>query len=508
MSFAEQALPWLKTATMEAALTFYRETYQEQACDNTVLAALARGDLFFLMTHILGRADLVHPWLYERCREVQASPDNHLDLWAREHGKSSIITCGLTIQDILNNPEQTFGIFSHTRPIAKAFLGQIKRELEGNVTLKALFPDVLYENPGKDSPCWSIDNGIVVKRKTNPKEATIEAWGLVDGQPTSKHFTKLVYDDVVTRESVTTPDQMAKTTTAMELSYNLGSRGGARRAIGTRYHFNDTYKVLIERGTFKPRIYPATVDGTVDGEPVLLSAQDLAEKRRDQGPYTYGCQMLQNPTADETQGFREEWLKYHDGFSRQGMNVYLLFDPAGAKNKRSDYTSAWAVGLGPDGNVYVLDMVRDRLNLTQRAQLVMAWHRRWKPMGVGGVRYEKIGMQADIEHIQEVQRQQNYRFEIIEVGGNTPKPERIKRLVPYFEQGRVYLPRTLFYTDYQGRTADLVQTFIQQEYKPFPVSVHDDMLDALARLIEPEHPLVWPETSDLIEVYEPPAYDD
>lgn len=457
-----------------------------------------------------------HPWLYERCREIEREPDGYLDLWSREHYKSAIITFAKTIQDILASHgdgalverEVCVGIFSHSRGIAKRFLRQIKFEFESNGKLKEWFPDILWDNPQKQSPKWSEDDGIVVRRKSNPAEATVEAWGVVDGQPIGKHFPLLVYDDVVVPESVTTPDMIAKTSDMLALSYALGADGGAVRHIGTRYHANDAYRTVIDRGTAKPRVHLLTKDGTADGDPVLRSREWVAKKRQDMGPYIFACQMLQNPQADETQGFLEDWIKYHDGFNRQGMNVYLLFDPAGAKNKRSDYTSGWAVGLAPDMNIYVLDMVRDRLNLTQRAQLVMAWHRRWKPMGVGGVRYEKIGMQADIEHIQEVQRQQNYRFEIIEVGGNTPKPERVKRLIPYFEQGRVYLPRTLFYTDYQGKTEDLVQTFIQQEYKPFPVSVHDDMLDGLARLIEPELPLVWPESSDLTEVYEPPAYDD
>jgi hypothetical protein len=142
-------------------------------------------------------------------------PDGYLDLWAREHWKSSIITFALTIQDILRDPEVTVGIFSHTRPIAKAFLRQIKQEFERNERLKRWFPDVLWADPRNDSPKWSEDEGITVKRKGNPKEATVEAWGLVDGQPTSKHFSKLVYDDVVTRESVTTPEMMAKTTDAL-----------------------------------------------------------------------------------------------------------------------------------------------------------------------------------------------------------------------------------------------------------------------------------------------------
>lgn len=451
---------------------------------------------------------------------MQVEPDGRLDLWSREHYKSAIITYGKTIQDILashgddsmkawGGREITVGIFSHTRGIAKRFLRQIKFEFEQNEKLKEWFPDVLYDNPHKQSPKWSEDEGIVVKRKSNPAEATIEAWGVVDGQPIGKHFFLLVYDDIVVPESVTTPDMISKTSDMLALSFALGAEGGRRRFIGTRYHQNDAYKTVIDRGTAKPRIHLLTKDGTADGEPVLRSKEWVAEKRRDMGPYIFSCQMLQNPTADTSQGFNPDWLKYHDGMKREGLNVYLLFDPAGSKSKNNDYTAGWAIGLGPDENVYILDMVRDRLNLTQRTALVMNWHKKYKPQRADGVRYEKYGLQSDIEHIKDVQKASNYRFDITEVGGQISKTERIKRLVPYFEQGRIYLPRSLHYTGSDGKMTDLVQDFIEQEYKAFPVPSHDDMLDALARMAEPDYPLIFP----LIEEFrqedlEPEAYQD
>ena len=182
---------------------------------------LCRYDLFFLLIFMLKRFDIDRDWLFDRCKEVQNEPDGCLDLWAREHYKSTIITFGKTIQDILIDPEVTVGIFSHTRPIAKGFLRQIKHEFEQNKELIGVFPDILWENP-KQAPKWSEDDGIIVKRKTNPKEATVEAWGLVDGQPVSKHFNILVFDDVVTLASVTTPEMINKTTAAWEMALNLG----------------------------------------------------------------------------------------------------------------------------------------------------------------------------------------------------------------------------------------------------------------------------------------------
>lgn len=446
-------------------------------------------DLYWLLRYGLSRPDTQKQWILDRCREVESDPDNHLDLWSREHFKSSIITFALTIQNVLADPEITVGIFSHTRPIAKGFLRQIMREFESNECLRGLFPEVLWANPAKDAPKWSEDDGLIVRRAGNPKESTIEAWGLVDGQPTSKHFALMVYDDVVTKTSVTSPEMMAKTTEALELSYSLGSEGGRRRFIGTRYHANDAYKTIIDRGTAKPRIRLATSDGTLDGELAIWSLKTLQEKRRDFGPYTFSCQIMQNPVADATQGFKRPWLKFFANRSGEGMNKYMLVDAANSKRKSSDYTSIWIIGCAADHHYYALDIVRDRLNLTERADAVMHLHEKWRPMEV---RYEEYGLMGDIAHIQSVQEARNYRFEIIPMKGRVPKNDRIRRLIPICEQGHFYLPFTLNYTDYEGRVLDLVREFTEAEFVAFPVAAHDDMMDSLARIAEPDLPVVWP----------------
>lgn len=469
------------------------ELYLEvlHADDKEAQRSLCREDLFFLFTMGCKRKDANHDWLYDRCREVEAAPDGYLDLWAREHYKSSLITFAKSIQDILKDPEVTIGIFSHTRPIAKAFLGQIKTEFEQNTFLKNLFPDILYEDPRKQAIKWSLDSGLRVKRKTNPKEETIEAWGLVDGQPTSKHFNTLVYDDVVTRESVTTAEQIKKTTEAWELSLNLGAQGGRKRYIGTRYHLHDTYHTMMERGSVIPRVKPATHDGTMEGNPVFLSQELLMEKRRDFGPYTFGAQMLQNPVADKAMAFKKEWLKYYEKLGDVSKwNKYIIVDPAGEKKKKSDYTAMWVIGLAPDGNYYVLDAIRDRINLTQRTQKLFELHRKHKPKGVG---YEKYGKDSDIEHIKYVMEQENYRFNITELGGILGKPDRIQKLIPIFEQGRIYLPKFLNFVNQEGRAIDFVKVFLEDEYLAYPIVVHDDMLDCLARIVDPALNAVFPQ---------------
>lgn len=477
---------------MEEVVHFYDFVHKQAAGDKEKLKKvkrlLSQQDLFYLLTHTLGRVDMYHPWLFERIREVQRKPDEMLDLWAREHYKSTIITYGLSILDIINNPEVTIGIFSYTKDLAEAFLQSIKTTFETNVTMKYLFSDILYAKPKTTSPQWSTGDGLVVKRRSVRKEPTLSAWGLVDGMPTGMHFDVRVYDDVVTERSVTHPAMIKKTTDQWALSTNLGAEGGIARYAGTYYHLHDTYHVMQDRGV-KPRIYPCTSDGSDDlRKTVFRSVEYLQKKKDEQGTYIFACQMLLNPLADNVQGFQVEWLRRWPATSDTNLNKVIIVDPSSGKrakdkNADNDYSSFWVLGLGGDRNWYVLDMVRDRLGLTKRADCLMALHRRWRPMMVG---YEEYGMQADIEHIKDLQERTNYRFDITPLGGSMKKEDRIKRLVPIFENGRIYIPESLIKVDYEGKAVDLVKAFIEEEYSKFPVLAHDDMLDGLARICDEE----------------------
>lgn len=502
MSFTAEQIKVLRSLPVDKLVVKWDELETSVGEEGILMVRqLCLVDLYYLLVRVCGRVDMLNDFAFARCREVEANPDNYLDLWAREHFKSSIITFGLTIQDILKDPEVTFGLFSHTRPIAKAFLRQIMRELESNKVLHAAFPDVLWGTDLKAAPKWSEDDGIIVKRKTNPKEATVEAWGLVDGQPTSKHYKKLLYDDIVVQGSVSNPEMIQKTMTALEQSYNLGvATSPCRRFVGTRWHFNDAYRTIKDRGTAIPREYPGRLGGTEDGESVFWSDEIHLQKRRDMGPYTYAAQILLNPKADAMQGFRREWLRTYRSIQPQKLNWYLLVDAASSKKKGSDYTSIWAVGLGTDQNYYCIPVVRDRLNLKERGDVLFKAHRDFKPKQV---RYEKYGLMSDIEHMESRMESENYRFKITEVGGQTSKQDRIKRLLPLFEAGRIWTPESHYVTDWQRIPVDLIHAFVEEEYMAFPVGLHDDMLDSLARICEPDLALTWP-MEQKVEIIEPP----
>lgn len=214
-------------------------------------------------------------------------------------------------------------------------------------------------------------------------------------------------------------------------------------------------------------------------------------------PRDWQALYMQRPRAGTGAEFKRGWLNHYTQVQSGSMFKIMLVDPASMKreNKVNDFTSIWIVGLGEDENYYVLDMVRDRLNLTERTETIFRMHRKWKP---GQVRYEQYGMQSDIEHIKSEMNRRSYRFSITEVGGATKKEDRIRRLIPLFQKGQVWLPETLSYMNSDGKQLDLVHHFIEDEYLAFPVGRHDDMLDALARIAEPKLDTPWPSKSHMI----------
>ena len=519
------------------------------------IRALCLEDRYYLLVKACRRHDALHPWVLARCREVEREPDGYLDLWAREHYKSTIITFAGAIQEILRNPEICIGILSHTKANARKFLRQIKLELEQNETLKTAFPDVLWSDPYKESPRWSEDGGITVRRRGNPKEATVEGWGLVDGQPTGAHFPLRIYDDVVVPESVTTPDQVSKTTAAWELSDNLGTADGRTWHVGTRYSFADTYHVILhEKRALRSRLHPATDNGREDGKPVLLTPKQWAEKKIKQGPAVIACQMLQNPIAGQQAMFRVRDLQRWE--VRPGtLNVYITIDPARSMKRGSANTAMAVIGVDAGRNKYLLDGYNHRMDLKGRWEALKRLRAHWlNQPGVQAVHvgYEAYGAQADLDYFRERMEVERDSFPIVELAwprdSEVAKDDRVQRLGPDFRSHKFYLPalmsvrgelrwwdfgesgdeiryrdftapsaiqrrvtqegnpyrvcKPILRADSEGNSYDLARMFVEQAAL-YPFAPLKDLMDAASRIydMDPRPPVVIDEAETLPEAF-------
>lgn len=342
----------------------------------------------------------------------------------------------------------------------------------------------------------------------------------IGGTVTGFGCRTLIIDDPL--NPVEAASDTIRNTTINEVRSTLFSRfnkysDGRMILIMQRLHEMDTSGDLLADGGFYHLKLPALNSGsktltfgirgkTWEMQPSdllspRLSMSDLNRLRKDMTEYRFLGQYLQDPVPLGGGEFKEGWIQWYQagGIKPKEMNVAILVDAAGGdelnkkKKKTSDWTVMIVIGLAPDNNYYVLDMIRDRLNPTERIDTLFMLHRKWNALTGKSpkVGYEKYGMMTDTHYIREKQKTDAYNFPVIELGGSIMKEERIRRIIPDMQNGRWFFPATIMYVDCEGRKFDLI-TELKGEMASFPRARYDDILDSTARIYEPELFMTFP----------------
>lgn len=334
-------------------------------------------DLWFLVFFGLKMTNANHPFVVNIASEIERGPDTlTLDVWGREHLKSTCITTAETIQAILRNPDERCCIFSYKLDLARAFVKHIKDTLTQSEFLKACFPDVLYADPGKDAPKWSESEGLTVKRKGIYKENTLEASGLIEGMATGKHYTRVIYDDIVTADLVRSPEMMMETKHKFWMSQNLGNDGSKMRVVGTIYHHEDLIVDLMNKmgpdgkKLFHLRLKPSLEPAEFNGSPVFLSQERINVLMANED--TFATQHLCNPSPIKLRKLDYSFVKeVLPGTMPKNLYKFMVIDPAGNEKaqKRGDSWAIGCIGFEPvsedsgASNLYLLDLILEPMTL-------------------------------------------------------------------------------------------------------------------------------------------------
>jgi len=253
---------------------------------------------------------------------------------------------------------------------------------------------------------------------------------------------------------------------------------------------------------------------------VLFSQSEWDRRKRDQLETTIACQMLNNPLAGHQRMFDQSDLQVYE-VRPENMMVYVMVDPARSMKKGSAHTAMAVVGIGYDGEKYLLDGYDHKMDLSDRWSKMRDLWRKWKDApGVSGIHvgYERYGAIADLDYFKERQKTEKLSFEIVELEwpreGPGSKDDRVQRLtpdlrghvfhVPYatdwdhltkqqvrmVEGGYEYrIADKIEQKDEEGKSYDLTERFkLQVHYYPFGSNV--DLIDAVSRIydMEPKAP--------------------
>jgi len=397
------------------------------------------------------------------------------------HGKSHLTSEFFPAWYLGRNPDKYIIATSYSQELSDDF-GRKVRNIMADESYKNIFPKVRL-----------MQDSSSIKRFHTEQGGAYFASG-VGGPITGRGAHVLLIDDPIKNKEDAESELYRKkikdwyTSTA----YTRLMPDGAVIIIQTRWHIDDLAGWLISEKSHEGwhiLSMPAIDDDGKALWPSQYPIEALNNIRLNIGERDFMALYQQRPVALLGNEFNSSWIQYYNpqhGIQPEECNVWILVDPAGEKKSTSDYTAVAVVGLAPDNNYYILEMFRDRLNPTERVQMVMRTHKKWNALcgRPPEVVYEKYGLMSDTHWIRQEQDRQGYRFSLVEVGGQLKKEDRIRRLIPLFEQKRIYLPMNHIYVDNKGQSNEMIQTFIKEEYETFPFSKHDDMLDVLARILD------------------------
>ncbi len=385
--------------------------------------ALILDDLWFIIYFVMEIPIANKKFVVDACRELEDGPASMtLDVWAREHFKSSIITIAETIQYVVKYPERCTCIFSYKKPAAENFLDSIRKTLEKPIMIRC-FPDILYEKPDTQAPSWSLQGGITIKRNSvSRKEATVETSGLVEGMSTGTHFERRIYDDVETADLAENPDQLDKCFSRFEMSDNMGTDGGTERVIGTYYSHSGTLVRIQEKKTIdgKPmyitRIKAATDDGTIDGKPVFLSQERLDKLKTSDH---FNSQQLCDPTPSGIRKLEGSLLRdIEPEFIPKNLFKFMVVDQAG--DDTDGKGDAWAfhvVGVEPKtddigaSKVIILDSMITPLRETEATEEIVRMYLRNGIILQVGI--EKVGISTTEIHVANALREHGRHIDVV-----------------------------------------------------------------------------------------------
>lgn len=429
--------------------------------------------------------------LLQSQRFLESQPVRKLWLWSRGFFKTSLITEAHTLWLIINNPDIRVLIVSFSLEVAKKPLAAIRNQFIFNEDFRYFFKE-FCPVPNKDGKIeFGTSEAFTIPNRTKSlKEPTIMCAG-VGTNITGLHFDWMKIDDLVNRESVSNETQIQASKDYYSLLRPIFDNPTIPRedVIGTIYHFNDLHNCLRKNEEFEQSFIPICDEGGnfIFSERISKEGFEAICKDPSMNPHDVQSQYFLNPIDPSKRKFRDEWISYYDKLP-EGLNEYLLCDPASSKKKTSDFTVMERWGVDEKMNFYLIDGVRDKLLSNDRVDLYVAMAKQCKRLK--GAKYEVIGgRHGDLENIRLKFLQEKFSLEPRETKATTAsKTDRIEqRLTGQFHAGKIFFPKKLpkVYR-FDGRNYDFVEEYLL-EYRQFPFSEHDDILDCHSQLFDGEY---------------------
>ena len=221
--------------------------------------------------------------------------------------------------------------------------------------------------------------------------------------------------------------------------------------------------------------------------PERFSLEDL-ERRQRLNPREFASLYQQTPYIQGGNMIRSHWWRtYPEDMKPENFNSLIIAaDTAFKARQDSDYSVMMTMGLDKTGDIYIVDIVRDRFEFPDLKRRMIMLNNQWRGRGLRGIYIEDKASGQSL--LQELKRESG--VSVIPYKVSNDKVSRLAAVLPLIEGGRVLIPSAAPWLD-----------VFHEEMQSFPSGTHDDIVDAMTIGLD-----VLARTPATGEYYSPPSF--
>ena len=221
--------------------------------------------------------------------------------------------------------------------------------------------------------------------------------------------------------------------------------------------------------------------------PERFTLEDL-ERRQRLNPREFASLYQQTPYIQGGNMIRSHWWRTYpeDMKPERFSSLIIAADTAFKAKQDSDYSVMMVMGLDSTGDIYIVDVVRERFEFPELKRRMIQMNNQWRGRGLRGIYIEDKASGQSL--LQELNRESG--VSVIPYKVVNDKVSRLAAVLPLIEGGRVFIPSTANWLD-----------AFHNECQTFPSGTHDDMVDAMTIGLD-----VLARTPSTGEYYAPPQF--
>ena len=369
------------------------------------------------------------------------------------YSKTELVVVLWPVWCYIKNPKCEFIHLSYAQPLVLENSDSIRTIIK-SAEFQQLWPHIKTKDNKDAKGAWATSAGGMFL--ATPAGGAITGFGAGRMDEWNEAANEYTFSGAIIIDDPLKPDDARHDTMRKAVNKRWDETIKSRRnspktpvvCVMQRIHEDDFTAELLRDTSVKwfNRVMSAIVDEGMPTERALWPAKhrlEILKAMKAKNPYIFSGQYGQKPSPDGGGMIRGAWFGRYKVLPKMKFRK-IYVDTAQKTKERHDYSVFEVWGLGEDGNIYLIDLKRDKWEspeLRKNARDFWVKHKSFDVQLLGHLRQMRVEDKASgTDLIQSLKRDKVHPIPIFAQQRSIDKVTRVGDAAPYIEAGYVFIP--------------------------------------------------------------------